>query len=187
MGELTLTDTFEIAREVSKLVRLAQPLAAARQEKASSEEYKEAVRSYDRALRETVAYIQSVERDEEQNDPGLEFELSQLWSDASIAISEFDPHLANRCFIKGQGWLNPTVWKSRRYKKYRIGIDDMREALMELHQEQFARQRAQAPRWFPKAGLGFAIATFLSLSYLLWVPISRIRNGSYSTRGWHSA
>ncbi len=32
----------------------------------------------------------------------------------------------------------PSVWKNERYKKYKIGIDDMREALMDLNERRYA-------------------------------------------------
>ena len=66
--------------------------------------------------------------------------------------------------------LNPKVWDDDRYKKYHIGIDDMREALMDLNKRQYAETKSRVPDWFPVAGLCFAVATFLSLFYLLLGP-----------------
>jgi len=56
------------------------------------------------------------------------------------------------------------------YKRYGVGIDDMRKAFMEFNQRHYAQNHKQVPDWFPKAGVGFAIATFLSLFYLLVGP-----------------
>jgi hypothetical protein len=66
--------------------------------------------------------------------------------------------------------MNPEVWEDERYKKYHIGIDDMREALMELNNKQFNDRKERVPEWYPVAGVCFAIATFASLFYLLLGP-----------------
>src|SRR5262245_46421363 len=39
-----------------------------------------------------------------------EFEIAQVWHDASIPLREIDPELAKRCFIKGGYWLEPDAW-----------------------------------------------------------------------------
>ena len=170
MTELYLGDPDAIAKQISELVSRARDLGTTSHDKASSAEYKEAVRAYDLALRETVSYMRKVESGAEPYDPGAEQQLSELWSAASVAIATFDPQLANRLFIKGQGWLDPNVWNDERYRGYRIGIDDMRQALMELNEQQHAQAGAKAPAWFQKAGFGFTVLTFLSLSYLLVGP-----------------
>jgi hypothetical protein len=153
-----------------ELLKLGGLLRAVGEDRTKSAEYKGAVQSYDKALRETVTYPESVRLGKKPSNQDSEMELSRLWSDASVAVSTFDPELANRCFIKGQGWLDPKVWNDDRYKKYGIGIDDMREALMEFNKKQYVQNQQRIPDWFSKAGVGFSTATFLSLFYLLVGP-----------------
>lgn len=169
MAEVYAVSPTEVASEISKLLRISIPLRSVSRTQADTAEYKAAVTAYDKALRETVKYMESVKSGRASLDLEKEFELSQLWSNASVAISIFDPDLANRCFIKGQGWLDPAVWGDPRYRRYRIGIDDMREAIMTFNQDHPVVD-AQVPGWFPIAGVGFAVATFLSLFYLLVGP-----------------
>jgi len=140
------------------------------EERTKSTEYRAAANAYNKALRETVGYLEGLRSGTKSTDQNTERELSQLWSNASIAVDAFDPDLANRCFIKGQGWLDPSVWTNPQYKEYGVGIDDMRKAFMEFNERQYAQNQKHVPSWFPKAGVGFAIATFLSLFYLLVGP-----------------
>jgi hypothetical protein len=170
MGEIYANAPDEVIREVSKLVHLSGLLRAAGDQRADEESYKAAVRAYDKALRQTVDYMDRVDNKGEPFSYEKEFELSTLWSEASVAISAFDPALAKRCFIKGQGWLNPAVWHDKRYARYKIGIDDMREALMDLYERRYASTQSQVPSWFPVAGVIFTAATFLSLFALLLLP-----------------
>ena len=158
------------AGEVSALLKLARPLRAVGEDSMKSAEYKAALRAYNKALRETIAYLEKARSDMELYSRSTERRLSELWTECSIAISTFDPDLTNRCFIKGQGWLDPTVRDDPRYKKYHIGINDMREAFMAFNEKQNWQNREQVPGWFPKAGVGFSVATFLSLFYLLVGP-----------------
>jgi len=101
MKDITATEENDIAREISKLVKLRGLLRSAPKEEADRTKYQAAFAAYDKALRETVLYMEKVKLGQATVNPGKERELSTLWSEASIAISEFDPKLANRCFIKG--------------------------------------------------------------------------------------
>lgn len=164
-----LLEAYDAAGQVSTLLKVGGPLRQVAAERTESNEYRAALQAYNLALRETVTYIEKIRSGVESYDPQKEATLSELWSQASVVVATFDPHLANQCFIKGQGWLNPTVWNDSRYKKYHIGIDDMREALMDFTEKQHARSD-RVPGWFAIAGLVFAAATFVSLFYLLLGP-----------------
>jgi hypothetical protein len=170
MSDVFAETPIQIATEISKLLQLSGALRSVPQAKTEVPNYKAAIAAYDTALRETVQYMEKMKSGQVARGQEDEWRLSKLWSQASVAIADFDPQLANRCFIKGQGWLNPAVWGDQRYQNYRIGIDDMRQALMELHEKHFAGANRVVPNWFPIAGVGFAIATFLSLFYLLLGP-----------------
>jgi len=151
-------------------LKLGALLTAVGEEKTRSKEYRAAADAYNEALSETVAYLEGVRSGAKPTDQEAERELSRLWRTASTAVNEFDADLGNRCFIKGQGWLDPSVWTNPQYSKYGVGIDDMRKAFMEFNERQYAQKQKQVPDWFPKAGVGFAAATFLSLFYLLVGP-----------------
>ena len=151
-------------------LKLGRLLRAVDEDRTRSADYTTAVQAYNKALSQTVTYLKAVRSGDQPSNEGKEEELSRLWSDASAAISTFDPELANRCFVKGQGWLDPKVWSDERYKQYGVGIDDMREALMEFNRKQFAQNQNRVPDWFPKAAVGFSIATFFSLFYLMVGP-----------------
>jgi hypothetical protein len=99
-----------------------------------------AVTAYHSALRETVIYMQKLKETDQRVNDTKQQELADLWSKASEKMVKFDPQLANRCFIKGQGWLDPTVWNDPRYTEYKVSIDDMREALMQLNEKIFAER-----------------------------------------------
>jgi hypothetical protein len=152
------------------LIKLGGLLRDVAENKTKSADYKLAVQAYNKALSETVTYLEAVRSGGKPTNQATELKLSQLWSEATTAVSAFDPDLANRCFIKGQGWLDPTVWNDERYKEYGVGIDDMREAFIAFNKKQYEQNQKQVPDWFPIAGVGFAIATFLSLFYLLVGP-----------------
>ncbi len=98
------------------------------------EQYKEAIKAYTRALSKTVAYLNATRSENQPRNLNTENELSELWTEASIAISDFDAQLANQCFVKGQGWIDPAVWTDERYKQFPTGIDDMRKALIDLNE-----------------------------------------------------
>jgi hypothetical protein len=152
------------------LIKLGGLLQAVSEPRTNSAAYQAAVQAYQKALSETVTYLEAVRSGRKQYNQEDEAGLSRLWSDASTAVSTFDPDLANRCFVKGQGWLDSKVWNDERYKRYGVGIDDMREAFIEFNKKRSAQNQKQVPDWFPRAGVGFSIATFLSLFYLLVGP-----------------
>jgi hypothetical protein len=179
MTDVTIDDPRGVASLISDLINIRGALEAVPAYRRNTEKYQAATSKYDAALRETTAYMEKLKNSHESVDAQKEFTLAQLWSEASVAIHEFDDKLANRCFIKAQGWIDHAVWDDNQYKQYKIGIDDMRQALLELNTKQFAKQRAdregeqvkeQIPWWFPHAGVGFTIATFISLFILLFLP-----------------
>jgi hypothetical protein len=168
--EHTMNDVPFDVKEQLGLLKLGSLLNTAGQEKSWPAQYRVAADAYNEALRQTVTYIESLQSGAISKNQQTEIELSRLWSNASAAVNTFDPDLANRCFVKGQGWLDSNVWTDPQYKKYGIGIDDMRKAFMEFNKSQYAHNQKRVPDWFSKAGVGFAIATFLSLFYLLVGP-----------------
>ncbi|TBA11049.1 hypothetical protein [Rhizobium ruizarguesonis] len=125
-----------------------------------SQRKQEALDKLERAIRETTIYI----KHGDGSDMSREWEISRLWSEASNAIADFDPHLARRCFIKGQGWLDSSVWLQHEFE--RLKISDMRGGYIGFQQTPVI----DVPPWFQVAGAGFAFLTFCSLFYLLIGP-----------------
>jgi hypothetical protein len=127
-----------------------------------------AIEAYKKALDATVKYLKETERDPTSRSEDREYELADMWNNAGGAISRFDPELGNRCYVKGQGWLDSRVWQDPRFKAYGVSIDDMRLALLEFNRSENAP--ILVPRWFPILGAIFAILTFTTLLYLLLGP-----------------
>jgi len=50
-----------------------------------------------------------------------EEQLARLWKKASIPVRHFDPVLADKCYYKGEYWLDPESWEDGEVR--RLGID----------------------------------------------------------------
>jgi hypothetical protein len=131
--------------------------------------YRDAVDAYTKALSETIKYLTATRDNPDARNAEDEYRLSSLWNSASSAIGPLDHSLADKCFIKGQGWLDARVWDDPRFKQYRVSIDDMRLALLEFNEKQQAlRVQRAVPSWFPFVGVLFAASTILTLLYLMF-------------------
>ena len=133
-----IDEAISSAQEISAILKAGDRLRQLPEERTKSAKYEAARRAYDEALRETVDHIQGIQSGAKPYRREEEINLSKLWSNASIALAELDPMLSNICFIKGQGWLDPTVWRDPRYKQYRTSINDMRKALIDFNEFQYA-------------------------------------------------
>ncbi len=156
------------ATQVLTLMRAGRALEARKVDEGRAVAFQTALNCFHDALRQTILYMNAVRADRSAYTRLGEQELSILWTRASNAIVDFDSDLAERCYIKGQGWLDPSVWDNPRFETYRIGIDDMREAGAQLIRS--GNATPHVPGWFRIAGVGFAIATFFSLTYFLIGP-----------------
>lgn len=133
--------------------------------------YQAGVAAYLEALNATVKYLKETEANLASRSDEKDQEIANLWHAAGMAIGRFDSHLANRCYVKGQGWLDPSVWKNPKFKEYGVSIDDMRTALLAFNtQHGEALSKSPGPNWFPIAGVGFAILSVATLTYLLLGP-----------------
>lgn len=72
------------------------------------------------ACAETKLYATDWERTGKRNRKREE-ELARLWKKASIPVRHFDPALADKCFFKGEYWLDPDHWDDGDTR--RLGID----------------------------------------------------------------
>jgi len=64
------------------------------------------------ACTETKIYVMDWERTSKRNKK-KEQELARLWKKASIPARHFDHVLADKCYYKGDYWLNPDHWDNQ--------------------------------------------------------------------------
>ena len=76
-----------------------------------------------KAVRQTLAYIGHIGRDENKRDLRTEEKLSDLWAKVALAAQSFDSDLAERCYLKGNYWANPDNWGDEEVKNDRIEIE----------------------------------------------------------------
>lgn len=72
------------------------------------------------ACTETKLYATEWDRTGKRNRK-REVQLARLWKKASIPVRHFDPELANKCYYKGEYWLDPERWEDGEVR--RLGID----------------------------------------------------------------
>ena len=84
-----------------------------------------------KALNQTKPYLELRASGGERNRQ-REFEIAQIWHDASIPLREIDPKLAERCFIKGGYWMEPETWDDITIKQKGIAFAQVFESTREL-------------------------------------------------------
>jgi hypothetical protein len=92
---------------------------------------REVVEVFNDALMETRRYI----ADQSHGSPrdlARENRLSELWMEASEVLLRYDPDLAARCAIKGNGWADETVWADPRYRDLPLRLNDMMDGMFKL-------------------------------------------------------
>ena len=150
------------AQHVQEIVEFAKRFSS---EQDRNQQFREAFTAFGNALRQTIDYLAQLDKGATY-DQSTERNISELWWKAAQAIAPFDADLANRCVVKGDGWLDPKMWNDPQFKD-KISIQQMRKDFMNWNQ---AQKRSTVPDWFPKAGVAFAALTFLSLFYLVIGP-----------------
>jgi hypothetical protein len=103
-------------------------------------------------------------------DQNHEWQLTELWMEASRALSPIDgpevAKVADACMVKGLGWTDPTVWEAAERKGLKIGAQDMQGARKLLNRKRgISVSISRAPTWFTIAGACFAAVTVL---FLMW-------------------
>ena len=100
-------------------------------QKARSTKTDAALAALYKALNKTKPYLELREqggaRDRER-----EFEIAEVWHDASIPLREIDPALAERCFLKGGYWLEPDAWDDATIKQKGIAFSQVLSSTKEL-------------------------------------------------------
>ena len=131
--------------------------------------YQAAFDAIDRALVATIRYMEGRKAGKPQ-DQNHEWQLTQLWMEASRALSPIDDpavaKVADACTVKGLGWTDPTVWEAAERKGLRIGVQDMQGARMLLNRKRgISVSTSRAPAWFRIACVCAAAVTVL---FLMW-------------------
>lgn len=88
-----------------------------------NKEEKSALKSIYLALTETKFYF--ADRKNMPQDRERERQISKLWFDASIELKSIDIDLAQRCFLKGDFWTDPSNWRENDGNNINISIDEM--------------------------------------------------------------
>jgi hypothetical protein len=83
------------------------------------------------ALKETSAYVDTLNRGGEPN-LDMERNIACLWDEVSIPLYDLDRDLAERCSLKGNYWRNPDTWSAMRVRRNRIGLDQVRKSAQGL-------------------------------------------------------
>jgi hypothetical protein len=92
---------------------------------------REVVILFNDALMETRRYIADQGRGSSR-DFAQEERLSALWMEASDALWRYDPDLARRCMIKGNGWADEAVWDDPRYRDLPLKLNDMMDRMLQV-------------------------------------------------------
>jgi len=83
------------------------------------------------ALSETKDYVSSLAEGKPHNRKH-ENKLANMWHKASIPLRYIDRDLAERCFDKGNYWMNPNSWSNASIRENRIAIDQVLESTRDL-------------------------------------------------------
>lgn len=93
-----------------------------------NKEIDSALSAIHKALIETQSYL----RRKNSRNTDKEYQLSELWYQASIPLRHVDKELANICNLKGGYWSNPDAWNELRAGKYEIALNNVEEKIREL-------------------------------------------------------
>ena len=71
----------------------------------------------------TRSCMAKVKRDTTKASEDKEERLRDLWSKASKAIYFINPDFGDRCMMKADGWADPRLWDSPRYRHVALDLD----------------------------------------------------------------
>jgi hypothetical protein len=83
------------------------------------------------ALNETKAYVEKLNAGKKR-DRKTEWAIAKLWHDATVPLRDIDRELANRCFIKGEYWMDPETWTEMKIEEKQIKLDQVMESTRKL-------------------------------------------------------
>ena len=79
------------------------------------------------ATRETQVYVAR-----KTQDVANEAILAKLWHTAAVAMRRFDVDLADRLYLKGYYWTEPSSWTDHDVHRNKIGLNEMHEICRQL-------------------------------------------------------
>jgi hypothetical protein len=130
--------------------------------------YQAAFEAIDCALVATIKYMEG-RRVSKPQDQNQEWQLTELWMEASRALSLIDDpevaKVADACMVKELGWTDPTVSKAAERKGLKIGVEDMQGVRILFNRKRGISVSKHAPAWFRIAGVCVAAVTVL---FLMW-------------------
>ena len=88
-----------------------------------NKEQKSALRALYIALSETKGYF--ADGDTIDRDRNREKQISKLWFEAASELRSIDLSLAERYFLKGDYWADPTKWNQAEEDEINISIEEM--------------------------------------------------------------
>ena len=121
-AELAFT-FFDKILDVFNLVRNAK--------QAKKAERKTALAALVAAIQLTQRYIAERERGAAR-DQNREFDISDSWRQASMAVAEIDLELGRVCWDKGGYWMNPDIWTDEMIEAKGIAIKSLEAKVPEL-------------------------------------------------------
>ena len=92
---------------------------------------REVIVAFNHALIESRRYMAECRKGAGRNYES-EQQLSALWLSAAEELYPHDPELANRCMVKGNGWVDESVWDDPRYHDLPLKLNDMMERIIQI-------------------------------------------------------
>jgi len=117
------------ATTVEKITSLKNSFIQSRRDR--NDEYDLALTSLLAAICETKLYVAVSERSGKA-DLEREALIAHLWHKAAVAMRRFNADLAQRLYLKGSYWTEPSSWTDTDVKNNKISLDEMHEVCRQL-------------------------------------------------------
>jgi hypothetical protein len=83
------------------------------------------------AINETKSYIETLRSGKRRNRK-KEYAIAKLWRRASVPLRKINVKFADRCFSKGNYWMEPDVWTDAMIKKKKIRMDQVLKSIRDI-------------------------------------------------------
>lgn len=100
------------------------------------------------ACTETKTYVVDWERTN-RRDRAKERALATLWKKTSILVRPYDAPLADKCYYKGEYWLDPDNWNQEDSQRLQIDLDRVileAKDLKVMEDEEYKRNKLRRNR-----------------------------------------
>jgi hypothetical protein len=95
------------------------------------ERFKEALKAILTAVHETSFYLAGM-KNKRRHDLKQESRLTGLWTEASIALLDFDKELAIKCEIKSDKWSDPKDWSYKEINRAKHALKEIEYKVRQL-------------------------------------------------------